>query len=339
MADYKKYIMSTGVHYIANSGSDENGKAHGGKAGDQTGKEFVLKKWYKRPWTVILRWPDASVGLKIAALAIDAALNDAIGYDQYQRYTFWDELQKVGYDPAKITTPCEEDCTAGVTAICKAVGHLMGIPALANLEKDTRSGNMRSRFVKAGFKALTGTKYTDYDSYLLPGDILLYENHHAATNVTYGASVRPASMPPIPGTPEGLRRGDEGDDVRAMQRLLLAWNPDCLPKWGADGDFGSETETALKAFQVAQGLPATGVADAATMNVLRHGQQYIRITGPSVNVRSAPSIEGRVLGTAHEGDKLPYQGETRSDDRGVNWYLVIFEGQNGWVSQKYAEVV
>ena len=30
--DFKKYIMSTGKHYIANSGHDENNKYHGGVA-------------------------------------------------------------------------------------------------------------------------------------------------------------------------------------------------------------------------------------------------------------------------------------------------------------------
>ena len=31
--DFKKYIMSTGTHYIANSGSDENKAYHGGAGG------------------------------------------------------------------------------------------------------------------------------------------------------------------------------------------------------------------------------------------------------------------------------------------------------------------
>ena len=39
MQNYKKYILSTGTHYISNSGSDENGAYHGGKAGDQSGHE------------------------------------------------------------------------------------------------------------------------------------------------------------------------------------------------------------------------------------------------------------------------------------------------------------
>ena len=44
MTYYKKYILSTGTHYISNSGSDENGNLKGGKAGDQSKKEWCLKK-------------------------------------------------------------------------------------------------------------------------------------------------------------------------------------------------------------------------------------------------------------------------------------------------------
>jgi len=45
---------------------------------------------------------------------------------------------------------------------------------------------MRSNFKKAGFIVLTDKKYLSGYEYLLPGDILLYENHHTATNITKG---------------------------------------------------------------------------------------------------------------------------------------------------------
>lgn len=186
--DFDKYLYSTGTHYISNSGNDENGKYMNGQAGDQTGKEWQLKPYYNRPWTVVLRYPDQAVALEIAKLAIAAALNNKIGYDQNQRTTYWTQLQAVGYDPSKITVACEEDCTAGVTANVKAAGYIFGIKALQNIPIDTYSGNMRSRFVSAGFVALTASKYTSGYDYLLPGDILLYEGHHAATNITLGKS-------------------------------------------------------------------------------------------------------------------------------------------------------
>lgn len=205
--NYDKFIFSDTTHYISNSGSDENGKSTGGKAGDQTGKEWCLKAWYNRPWTVVLRYPDQTVALKIAELGIAAALNDKIGYDQSQRSTYWTQLKAAGYDPSKITTACEEDCTAGVTANVKAAGHIFGIAPLETLGTDTRSSNMRSRFVAAGFTALTASKYLSSGKYLLPGDILLYENHHAATNITCGTAVRadwhPGKLPDDPAADDG----------------------------------------------------------------------------------------------------------------------------------------
>lgn len=187
--DFNKYIYSTGTHYIANSGKDENGAYHGGKAGDQSGHEAELKKWYNRPWTVVLRYSNQAVALKIAELSIAMCLNNKVGYDQDQRGTYWQQLKAAGYDPSKITTACEEDCTAGVSANVKGAGALMGIKALENLPLCT-SRNMRQEFVKAGFVALTASKYLTSPDYLLPGDILLYESHHAACNITIGSQVR-----------------------------------------------------------------------------------------------------------------------------------------------------
>lgn len=187
--DFDKYILSAGTHYISNSGSDENGAYHGGKAGDQTGREWQLKAWYSRPWTVVLRHPDQAVALCIARLGVAAALNNAIGYDQYQRTTYWQRLQAAGYDPTAITVACEADCTAGVSANVRAAGHIRGIRALQDIPICT-SRDMRSAFTGAGFQALTASKYLNGSGELLPGDILLYENHHAATNITLGKNAR-----------------------------------------------------------------------------------------------------------------------------------------------------
>jgi len=188
------YINSKTTHYISNSGADENGGTKGGKAGDQNGKEWCLKAWYNRPWTVVLRYPDQNVALEIANLGIAAALNDKIGYDQSQRTSYWTQLKAVGYDPSKITVACEEDCTAGVSSNVRACGYLFGIKALQDIPICT-SRNMKTQFVKAGFQALTASKYLTSSKYLLPGDILLYEDHHAATNITVGSAVRSSWKP------------------------------------------------------------------------------------------------------------------------------------------------
>ena len=77
---------------ISNCGHDENNRYRGGKAGDQTGTEWRVINWYNRPWKCVLRHPDAKVRKMIASMAKAAAVNNKIGYDQSERYTFWEHL-------------------------------------------------------------------------------------------------------------------------------------------------------------------------------------------------------------------------------------------------------
>lgn len=177
---------------ISNSGHDENNRYSGGVAGDQTGTEWKLCNWYSYPWKCVIRHPDASVRNKLAELSIAAAKNDKIGYDQYQRNTYWTYLQKAGYDPSKITTACEADCSAGVIANIKATGYLLGYSTLKNITC-TYTANMRSGLKAAGFTILTDSKYLTSDKYLLAGDILLNDEHHVAVNVTNGSLASSAS--------------------------------------------------------------------------------------------------------------------------------------------------
>ena len=67
-----------------------------------------------------------------------------------------------------------------------------------------------------------------------------------------------------------LQRGDRGEYVRALQILLIGRGY-ALPKYGADGDFGEETEIALQKFQVDHGLFADGVAGNLTYAKLMGG--------------------------------------------------------------------
>ena len=178
---------------ISNCGHDENGKYKNGKAGDQTGDEWAIIPWYNRPWNVVLRHPDGRVRTDIAWLARDCADNDHIGYDQDSsssndagRYSFWQRLVEAGNKPADIKQDCETDCSGGVAAIVKAVGFLLGDKKLQGVSIYSYTGNLRAVLVAAGFQALTDKKYLTSDDYLYAGDILLYENHHTAINITHG---------------------------------------------------------------------------------------------------------------------------------------------------------
>ena len=49
--------------YVYGASIDENGKAHGGQAGNQTGRELKKQKWYKHDKT----WPGASFARRTRA--------------------------------------------------------------------------------------------------------------------------------------------------------------------------------------------------------------------------------------------------------------------------------
>lgn len=223
--DYDKYMNSAGTHYISNSGHDENGKYSGGAAGDQAGDEWCLRSWYNRPWNCVLRYEGSEeVRTLIAKLAIEAALNDSIGYDQSQRDTFWKHLQTAGYYPSKITAKCEADCSSGVIAIVKAVGYLLGISTLKNISA-TYTGNMRTKFKAAGFTVLTDSKYLTGNDYLLPGDILLNDSAHTATNITKGSRAGSVTINTNTGGACEVKlktfvKGAQDNQIKAIQRIL-----------------------------------------------------------------------------------------------------------------------
>ena len=62
-----------------------------------------------------------------------------------------------------------------------------------------------------------------------------------------------------------LQKGSKGDEVKALQLRLIQLN---YLSGSADGDYGGKTASAVELFQSAAGLPATGIADAATQTAL-----------------------------------------------------------------------
>ena len=62
-----------------------------------------------------------------------------------------------------------------------------------------------------------------------------------------------------------LRRGDSGEDVRDVQRILNALQFGSL---ALDGIFGSATEAAVKSYQTSRGLSADGIVGSNTWNRL-----------------------------------------------------------------------
>ncbi len=138
---------------------------------------------------------------------------------------------------------------------------------------------------------------------------------------------------------DALSPGMKGEDVRVMQQALLAQGF-TLPRYGADGDYGDETRSAVAAFQAASGLSATGTADADTLQrildyeIAPGAGTVLVIATLAAYVRGGPGTAYRALGSVRRGEKL-----TRTGDDTEAWFGVRYEDRNAWISTKMAEVL
>lgn len=240
---------------IAHAPIDENGKAAGGRAGDQTSKEVTTSGWYNGSWHTVLRPVRPELAEKSAKACEDACANKNVGYDQYGRNTLHTQSKAVDFDLSKITDPCECDCSS--------LMHVCAIAGGAKLNYGSNgltTRNMVTAFVGSGdYVKLTDSKYLTSDQYLLRGDILVKNGHTVMVleNGSKAAQDVPNSgtgyKPDIVTIHYSVRlpmlvKGMESEAVRAMQQLLIAKDFD-LPRYGADGEFGDETESALLLYQ------------------------------------------------------------------------------------------
>lgn len=128
---------------------DENGKIKGGKGGDQTGQEVRITPFSggKRVYSVF-RHPDPKVARAIAYYLGDASSNEYIGYNQDDRASFGIEVAKVNYEPMNLTTPCNTDCSAFVSAGIKFAFMKAGINKQVDI---MTTSTLRSNLPGLGF--------------------------------------------------------------------------------------------------------------------------------------------------------------------------------------------
>lgn len=254
---------------IGHASADENYKASGGKAGDQTGAEVCTRGWYSSPWDCVLRPKSPEVAEKSAKACEAACANPHIGYDQSTRNTLYHYAKLAGFDLSKIKDDCECDCSS--------LMHVCAIAGGAKLSYGVNgfwTGNMVAGFVASGdYEALRDPKYLTSDSFLKRGDILVNSKSHTAMVLENGAEMptnsptqeaRPVMLTPLP----LLKKGSTGGAVWSMQTLLTDRG---YGTQGVDGDFGANSETALKKFQAANGLEADGECGKMTWAKLING--------------------------------------------------------------------
>lgn len=219
---------------------DENGNLKNGKAGDQTGGEVSTQAYYmhKKGWYV-MRAKSVAHANALAVAMQQACANDNIGYDQNERNGVITQLNKYG-SLSKIATNTESDCSSLVRAcIIQACGKDVGNMTTANLATTLeKSGLFDAK------KNVTG------ESMLYNGDILVTKTKGHTVIVVSGRarSETTTSNTSTSKSKSYLSKGDKGNDVKTMQTMLIAIGYSC-GSYGADGDFGSDSEKALRKFQ------------------------------------------------------------------------------------------
>lgn len=258
--------------YIGHASIDERGKAKGGAAGDQTGKEVYKRTWYSKPWHTVFRAKSATVAEKIAKAMEQACANNNIGYDQYQRTTLYTLAKAKGWDISKVTTKCETDCSALVAVCCNAAG--------VTVSKDIYTGNQTAALKATGkFTIYTESKYVGGSSYLKRGDILLGNGHTAivlsdgdkvtvAKNETV-ATNKTESFLPARGY---FMKGDVSANVGKIASFMRNTFPAYTSEKALGNTYGDNLIKAVKEFQKRSGLEVDGYFGKLTLAELKkHG--------------------------------------------------------------------
>ena len=232
---------------IGSARIDENEHAHGGSAGDQKQSgtpdrkgEVSMQDFYvhSKGW-YIFRAKKAAHAKNLAKSMKRACNNPNIGYDQYQR----DGIVTKGTD-TKTKTEC--DCSSLVRrCIIEACGKDPG---------NIRTVSMpymlpKTHLFEPKITYVSGTK-------LYTGDILVTKTSGHTVIVVEGAdrseapSTSDTKTKPQAAKPT-LRRGNISGEVKYLQKDLkyLGFVGADKAKLSIDGNFGVNTEYALKSFQ------------------------------------------------------------------------------------------
>lgn len=260
-------------------------------------------------WVYVYR-PTSSVKADRLADAAEATCRNVnVGYSWYSdRTTFWKELSAAGYDPAKIKTPCNGDCSAGVAAWANVAGIAVD-PNMTTRSEDS---------VLLGSRQFMRLPYMG-PKYLHRGDVL-WRSGHTAVVIDNGEYFDRCA--PMTGTASSWCR------TLPVTRTDTKIEPDTVVRkgqmiWisaGADGRW------AIRSGLVNSWISTTYLTP-----------YYPRKATATVRVRDLPTLDSETLDILHAGDIVCGTGGSIHDSRGVLWYEVFTLDRQavGWSSSKY----
>lgn len=203
---------------IAHASIDEHNQIKGGESGNQTGREVCIRKWYNKPWSILIRHPSRETREKIAHVAETLAsppFNQLIGYDQSNRNSFHDIARKYGYnlkDYIGAHETSETDCSAFVTCVCL----FAGIKELEYTGNAPSTSTMKTTFEQAGFEIYTDSKHVGSDAYLSKGDILVKPGSHTVIVLDDGSMYNKKTVSVYP-----QYTGDSDSIVEALKEMHI----------------------------------------------------------------------------------------------------------------------
>ena len=312
---------------IGSARIDENGKAHGGAAGDQTGKEVSTQEWYKQTNTAktwrVFRPKDPDKAEKIARAMQAACDNPNIGYDQYERNSLYNAVKYVGFDTSKVASKVETDCSALVRVCCAYAGI-----TLANF---TTPGEPDILLGSGEFIELIGDKYSKQSDYLKRGDILCTKSQgHTVVVLTDGPKCEQGVDPVPTSTKYNVRVLDGNWYVRTEPNK----NAKALgvAKKGEEYPFVEENEGGSWDKIVYRNQIAY-ISVRACEIVPAPKTQFIEVKG-TWYVRTEANKNSESIGSVKTGDKVKYLGFTKD-----GWYGIEYKGLGVWVSAKSGKIV
>ena len=96
----------------------ENGKATGGKKGDQTKKEVKVAPYYEFGQTWVIRFRSTSRGNKAGKAAKLLSENDNVGYAQDDRVFLYNECERINWDMERINEIRKCNCDCSLLVVC-----------------------------------------------------------------------------------------------------------------------------------------------------------------------------------------------------------------------------
>jgi peptidoglycan hydrolase-like protein with peptidoglycan-binding domain len=103
------------------------------------------------------------------------------------------------------------------------------------------------------------------------GGYLVIRNLLGKSSSATAVSTAPTLPTQITAQDFPIKKGSKGDKVKEIQQILVGIDANALPKYGIDGDFGSETESAL--FKYLNKKSVDKQDDILTLNGLKDAAQ------------------------------------------------------------------